>query len=129
MKTENLNYFVFLPPQQTKLVSEQGAVSSECVNVITLFSSGSRTPPDVHISFEHMLKYVECFIMTLEQSCELFTLGRHFSDDNLCLKLYSVSSEITFYRLCLRLSSLFSLVTDSSELDRRVSVNIISLLQ
>ena len=41
----------------------------------------------------------------------------------LCLKLYSVSSEITFYRLCLRLSSLFSLVTDSSELDRRVSVN------
>ena len=101
MKTENLNHIVFLPPQQTKLVSEQGAVSSECVNVITLFSSGSRTPPDVHISFEHMLKYVECFIMTLEQSCELFTLGRHFSDDNLCLKLYSVSSKITFCRLCL----------------------------
>ena len=120
---ENLNYSVFLSPQQTKPGFDP---SSHWVRVWMLlpcfdpdpqillpqsFMSPSKSSWKMMFIFllnTHVLKASECFIMTLEErKCELFTLARHFSDDTLCLKLYSVSSKITFYcLLCLRLSSL-----------------------
>ena len=93
---ENLNYSVFLSPQQTKL--DQFWAHSEwesSVNVIALFwsqsfkfsfASPSKSSWCSHFfwTLAHALKSVECFIMTLSQrrgKCELFTPWRHFSDD------------------------------------------------